>query len=188
MTAADQIQRIRVINRNEFTISDRFDGVPVVFEPNKIVDLVPEVAEHVFHYPGDTEDMYRHMARRWGWNLPKHIAEDAQGVPVWVRQCEKIEISVARFELRPMSNDPNAPIPADDGQDDARPMLSEDNFNRRKTRKQVSKERSERMKALWAARRAAAGPHASPQNPPISPSVGEQRADGTAPRITQGAS
>jgi hypothetical protein len=170
MTAAEQIQRIRVVNRNDFTISDRFDGVPVVFEPNKPVELPPEVAEHIFRYPGDTEDTYRHMARRWGWNLPKHIAEDEHGVPLWVRQCQKIEITVSRFELRPVT-DSSAPIPADDGAadvSDAPALMDQSVAPRKKTRKEISKERSARMKAMWERRRAAAGPHASPQNPPVA--------------------
>lgn len=190
MAAADEIQRIRVVNRNDFAIHDRFDGVPVVFEPNKQVDLSPEVAEHIFRYPGDTEDMYRHMARRWGWNLPKHIAEDEHGVSLWVRQCRNIEISVSRFELRPIG-DPKAPIPADDGGKDEERVANEvphANQGRRaklQRKRQISKARSDRMKRIWAEKRAR---DAALREPPIAPTVGEQRPDGTAPRVVEGAS
>lgn len=169
---ADEIQRIRVVNRNDFTISDRFDGVPVVFEPNKVVDLAPEVAEHIFAYPGDTEVMYRHMAKRWGWNLPAnpqtgffgHLSVDAKGVPLWVRQCERVEITTTRFELRPVG-DPSRPIPADDGADDERvltaidpevPRANEGRRANRKKKRPISQARSQRMKRIWAEKRAAA--------------------------------
>lgn len=169
---AEQIQRVRVVNRNDFTINDRFDGVPVVFEPNKTVDLPLEVAEHIFHYPGDTEDMYRHMARRWGWNLPAnpqtnfpgHLALDDKGVPLWWRMCRKVEITVSTFELRQVG-DPKAPIPADDGGDDERETVSEvphANQGRRAKRqrkKAISKARSDRMKRIWAEKRAGTAGH-----------------------------
>ena len=176
---ADEIQRIRVVNHNDFTISDRFDGVPVIFEPNKVVDLPPEVAEHIFAYPADTEVMFRHMAKRWGWNLPKHIAEDDKGVPVWVRQCQRIEITVSRFELRPVS-DPNRPIPADDDAGDlerteADVQVPHANTGRRsKPRKRkISQARSERMKRYWANRRAE---EANAPRGHIGPDLGEKAA------------
>ncbi len=115
----DAIQKIRVVNRNDFTIRDRYDGVPYVFEPGKAVDLPPEVAEHILGYPGEAEDMWRHMSKRWGWNLPHHfqISPESKGLTLSQLYCKNVVVSVERFELRRVT-DPRAPIPADAGDDD----------------------------------------------------------------------
>jgi hypothetical protein len=108
----DEIRRVRIVNHNSFAIHDRQDGVPYNFLPDKAVDIPPEVAEHIFGFPGDTEDMHRHMAKRWGWNLPEHMTwEDGQ--MKWQRMCSNIDVSVERYELRRVI-DPKAPIPAEE--------------------------------------------------------------------------
>jgi hypothetical protein len=142
----DAIQKIKVVNRNAFTIKDRYDGIPYEFAPGKDVMLMPEVANHILGYPGDIEDMHRHMARRWGWNLPQHMQVGDDGLMVWQRQCLAIEVSTERFELRRIPAD-GEPIPAD-GEDvgtlhDTVPV----------GRKMTKEDRSTRMKRIWAERR-----------------------------------
>ena len=159
--ADNQIERIRVVNHNDFPISDRFDGIPWVLRPGESIDLPLEVATHILGYPGDVEVMYRHMARRWGWNLPKHMVEDEKGVPLWWRQCERIQVSVEHFELRRVT-DPKAPIRADDdGEESMRPVdeRTETIAERKKARKarntyrkQRSPEQRERMSVLMKER------------------------------------
>jgi hypothetical protein len=109
---ADQLQRVRVVNRNDFAIKDRFDGVPYVFKPNEEVDLPLDVANHILGWPGDEEDRWRHMAKRWGWNLPDHITKQWKGRPLWEHYCANVEITVQNYELRRVT-DPDGAIPAD---------------------------------------------------------------------------
>lgn len=147
---ADTIHKVRVVNRNKFAIRDRWDGIPVELLPGRPLSLSPEVAAHILGYPGEVEDMHRHMARRWGWNLPHHIAVDDDGLMLWQRLCMNIEVSTEKFELRRVDVDPNEPIPADG--DDIRVHEPPPAVPRRK---ETKNERSARMKEIWAKRKAA---------------------------------
>jgi hypothetical protein len=109
----EQYRRVRIVNRNPFPIHDRQDGIPYSFLPDKPVDVPPEVAEHIFGFPGDVEDMHRHMAKRWGWNQPMHQEWGEDGLMVWQRMCARVNVSVERYELRRVT-DPKAPIPAEE--------------------------------------------------------------------------
>jgi hypothetical protein len=121
----EQYRRVRIVNCNPFPIHDRQDGIPYSFLPDKPVDVPPEVAEHIFGFPGDIEDMHRHMAKRWGWNQPQHQEWGEDGLMVWQRMCARISVSVERYELRRVT-DPKAPIPAEEAGDaqifDPRPV------------------------------------------------------------------
>ena len=48
---------VQVINRNEFTIADMFDGIPFTFAPNKALTIPPDAANHIFGWsPEATKD------------------------------------------------------------------------------------------------------------------------------------
>lgn len=72
-----QIMNVKIVNRNDFPISDRFDGVPYVFESNHPVSVPIDAANHIFGwFPGvDPEIVKRHVQKRFGWNTPAMVAE-----------------------------------------------------------------------------------------------------------------
>jgi len=44
---------LRIVNGNDFTIEDRYDGVPYIFEAGKTLTVPPEAALHIFGWhPG----------------------------------------------------------------------------------------------------------------------------------------
>jgi hypothetical protein len=67
-----EIMAIRVINHNDFRISDRFDGVPYVFEPDKPLAIPVDAAFHIFgwHREVDPAIMKNYVMKRFGWNTP----------------------------------------------------------------------------------------------------------------------
>jgi len=77
-----QVMEVHVINRNEFTIRDRFDGTEFEFPQDRAVSVPPDAALHIFgwfpewtdkegvkHVPNPVE-MKRHVMKRFGWNTP----------------------------------------------------------------------------------------------------------------------
>ncbi len=67
-----QIMNVKVVNRNDFVIADRFDGVPYVFHTNQPLSVPIDAANHIFGwYPGvDPAIVRRHVQKRMGWNTP----------------------------------------------------------------------------------------------------------------------
>lgn len=94
---------VQVTNRNIFTLSDRFDGVPVKFPPNETVTISRVEAEHFFGYPGEKADMAIHMAKRFGWNTAKHVEVDPidgpDGLRLFEKYAGKIDFVEQEFEL-----------------------------------------------------------------------------------------
>lgn len=98
----EPVTQVRVINKNTFAIKDKYDGVDFVFPPNKPVNCPMEVAAHVFGYfprpDMDLEQAYEAMKlyckKRFGWNTPKHEAED-NGQKFF----ENLDIQPVRFQL-----------------------------------------------------------------------------------------
>jgi len=112
--ADPQIRRLRVINRNDFTIRDRYDGVPYEFRPDEYVDMPLDAAAHILGYPGEAEHRALHMAKRWGWNRPEHVQINPDTRKMKFQElAENIEVSVETFEIRRVV-DPRAPVNLDD--------------------------------------------------------------------------
>src|SRR5215469_17144580 len=77
-----QVMEVHVINRNEFTIRDMFDGTEFEFPQDKAVSIPPDAALHIFGWFPDWTDeegklhtpseaaMRAHITRRFGWNTP----------------------------------------------------------------------------------------------------------------------
>lgn len=74
MTAQPTIS-LRVTNRNDFILSDRYNGVPYVFEPKKPLKIPFEAAQHIFGWQPDAPpiEVEKHTCRRQGWNTPAHM-------------------------------------------------------------------------------------------------------------------
>jgi hypothetical protein len=109
-----QIHRLRVINKNDFVIRDRYDGVPYTFTPDEYVDLPLEAARHIIGYPAERDVMNLHMAKRWGWNRPEHVVVDPKTRKMKFQElADNIHVNVETFEIRRVG-DPNAPGRLDD--------------------------------------------------------------------------
>jgi hypothetical protein len=66
------ITSLKLTNKNDFVIEDRFDGVPYTFHPNTPVSIPADAALHMLGwFPGvDLKIVANHVAKRWGWNTP----------------------------------------------------------------------------------------------------------------------
>jgi hypothetical protein len=63
---------LKVLNKNDFVISDRFDGVPYEFKPGEALTIPGDAAHHMLGWlPGiPPEAVFLHVQKRWGWNTP----------------------------------------------------------------------------------------------------------------------
>ncbi len=114
---APALMALSVVNNNDFTIEDMFDGVPVKFPPGVAVDCSEAVCAHLFGYPGELADRAVHMARRFGWSGKRYLMPEgpADDVPLYHKMAEKIVITPIYYDL--VRRDPNAPIPVDLGEE-----------------------------------------------------------------------
>lgn len=110
MTAATHA---RVTNLNDFPLEDRYDGVPLIFEPDvpKVISL--EAAALFFGFPVDDEGNvtfavdHGYLARRWGWNVLER-QDDKESLRVaterMLRQaaerCGKVKVEPVSYTLR----------------------------------------------------------------------------------------
>lgn len=115
------IMQLEVVNRNEFTINDFFDGIPISFPPGEMVTVTPDMALHCFGYPGEMRDRAVHMAKRYGWSGRDYLRPEGPGdnEPRYATLAGKIEINPVYFDL--VRRDRSAPIPADDGREPDQP-------------------------------------------------------------------
>jgi hypothetical protein len=117
--AGDQpvFRLVKVVNTNDFPISDMYDGVPYVFKPNEPLSIPPEAAQHFFAWPSDDPKLIQMwIAKRLGWNTAADIARQPDGRMRWEHWVDKIQIVPVDYDL--VQRDPAAPIPADAGEDD----------------------------------------------------------------------
>lgn len=93
---------VRVVNKNDFEIVDRFDGVPFTFEPNKPVTIPPDAANHIFGWAhGATEDeMLVYCQKRHGWNTPQAIKAGDH-----LKFFHNIEMKPVRFRMVEVAED-----------------------------------------------------------------------------------
>lgn len=106
---------IRVTNRGQTPFTDRHDGVPVEIPPGKSDNFPLDMAAHFFGYGlGVTDDqMFRHTAKRQGWNTPKHLEMDKTGKTLAERLFAQLEIKPVIYRMVEETPDLDAPIPAD---------------------------------------------------------------------------
>ncbi len=120
-------QLVKIINTNDFTIEDMFDGVPYKFEPNKPLSIPLEAAAHFFAWPSDDPTLVKMwIAKRLGWNTKDDIARQPDARMRWEHWVEKIMIVPVHFDL--VQRDPDAPIPAmaDTGDGEGEAMTDSD--------------------------------------------------------------
>ena len=73
-------QLVKIINTNDFTIEDMFDGVPYRFEPNKPLSIPLEAAAHFFAWPSDDLIFVKlWIVKCFGWNMKDDIARLPDG-------------------------------------------------------------------------------------------------------------
>ena len=120
---------VRVLNENAFPITDRFDGVPFTFAPEKAVNVPLEIAAHFFGWRVDGDGSVNaevgpdsamhadlaHVCRRWGWNtynqkrmpdgtlesIAECVERTARMTAEWVTKLKLTAISYALREVVP---------------------------------------------------------------------------------------
>lgn len=104
--AGDEIVQVKITNKNDFPIKDRFDNVEYVFLPDKPVRVPLPVAAHCFGYrlwfkddgeaaekghenaaDGNWKAMLKYCSVRHGWN---DVKKQSEGLDE--KYFEKIEI------------------------------------------------------------------------------------------------
>jgi hypothetical protein len=91
-TEPPRILHVRVINKNDFPITDMYDSVPYTFVPNMPVTIPVDAAAHIFGWweGCDPAVMKRHCQKRFGWNTPE------------MQSANQHEEFYKRLELKPM--------------------------------------------------------------------------------------
>ena len=96
---------VRVVNNNDFTISDMFDGVPFTFDPGKAETIPPDAAGHIFGWSPEATpaEMLLYCQKRHGWNTPEVVR--ANNHTKWFGQ---IEFKPVRFRMVEVTDDESA--------------------------------------------------------------------------------
>jgi len=119
------VTMLEVVNNNDFTITDMFDGVPVTFAPGVPVDCTPAICEHLFGWPAELPVRALKMAARFGWSGKDYLKPEGPGdkVPRYQTLAEKITITPVYYDL--VKRNPNDPIPVDLGDEESdRPVAT----------------------------------------------------------------
>ena len=101
---------VKVTTGNDFSLSDMYDGVTYLFEPNKEQKMPAEAAHHIFGWTetASHKEVYSHVQRRWGWNTPQW----SDKAP---RFWDKFKIVHATFKLVEVSEEElGTPTPEDE--------------------------------------------------------------------------
>ena len=102
---------VRVVNNNDFVITDRFDGIPFTFNPGKAETIPPDAANHIFGWRNVREDetpeslkadMLLYCQKRHGWNTPEVVRAGDH-----VRWFGKLDIKPVRFRMVEVPDDEN---------------------------------------------------------------------------------
>ena len=113
----ERFTKVRITNGLDFAFTDRYDGVPFTLLPGKTDTLPLDMAEHFFAFSsGDPEKMFRHTARRQGWNNPKHLEPDPDEPKKTLARAmfDKLKIEPVAYKVVEDDNpDPRTPIAAD---------------------------------------------------------------------------
>lgn len=93
---------VRVVNNNEFTIKDMFDGIPFTFDPGKPVTIPPDAAGHIFGWRADAtpDEMLVYCQKRHGWNTPEVVRAGDH-----TKWFGKLELKPVRFRMVEVPDD-----------------------------------------------------------------------------------
>lgn len=106
---------VRVVNGNDFTIKDMFDGVPFTFDPGKAVTIPTDAANHIFGWrslmegesPANlTDEMLVYCQKRHGWNTPEVVRSGNHQ-----KWFGKLEFKPVRFRLVEVNDDEEESLP-----------------------------------------------------------------------------
>jgi hypothetical protein len=97
-----QILNVKVVNRNDFPILDRFDNVPYVFSPNMPVSIPIDAAHHIFGWDDQIskEALLTHIQKRMGWNTPEMVKNGQH-----TKFSSSIEITPIIYKMVPVEVD-----------------------------------------------------------------------------------
>ena len=163
--------RVRVTNHNEFTISDRYDGVPEVFEPGKPRDMDLEAAAHILGFALDEngvvvgyEPDMAYICRRWGWNLPtfglpkspegKQVIDAERAMENARKAFENLTIELVRYNVVEVVGSEQLP-PARTSANKGGPIRVKDKPKKSGMSEEQRAAAGERMRQYWAKKRAA---------------------------------
>ncbi len=116
---ADQVRLkyVRITNGLDVPFTDRYDGVPVTIAPGKSENLPLDMAFHFFGYTYgvEPETMFRHVAKRQGWNTPAYVQQNPETHKTLAREYfDKLKIEAVSYRLVPEdAPDPRKPVPAE---------------------------------------------------------------------------
>jgi len=110
-----RIHWVRVTNHGTTPFTAQFDGIPVAIPPGKSENLQLDMASHFFGYSYEVENdlMFRHTAKRQGWNTPKHVTPDENGKTLAETLWANIEIKPVIYKMVEEKVDTSEPILAD---------------------------------------------------------------------------
>jgi hypothetical protein len=110
-----RIHWVRVTNHGKTPFTDQFDGIPVAIPPGKSENLQLDMAAHFFGYSYEVANdlMFRHTAKRQGWNTPKHVIPGEDGKTLAETLWANIEINPVIYKMVEEKVDTSEPIPAD---------------------------------------------------------------------------
>lgn len=95
---------VKVTNKNDIDIDDRFEGKRYVFPAGKSVSIPYEVACHIFEieHPEELKDkdrLLKTLCRRWGWNTP-HMIKEKENLKMFANiQVVLVTYKVVREEM-----------------------------------------------------------------------------------------
>ena len=75
MEGAPEVRYVKVVNRNEFTLHDHYDGRPYVFPPGEERTIPLDAAAHIFGFTSTAteEECRTHCIKRFGYNTPERM-------------------------------------------------------------------------------------------------------------------
>lgn len=115
---ADQVRvkYLRVTNTGNEIFTDRHNGVPTRIEPGATKNVPLDTAQHIFGWTPNatTEEMFKHVQRRQGWNTKAHFEIDPESKQnIAETKFSKIKIEPVMYRLVEVEHDPKKPIAAD---------------------------------------------------------------------------
>jgi hypothetical protein len=74
--SAQQQSYIKIKNKNDFDILDKYDGRPIKIPAKGSVDVPFHVAAHILGITGlgdlESRSFVNYICQRWGWNTPEY--------------------------------------------------------------------------------------------------------------------
>ena len=110
-----RLKYVRVTNGLAFPFTDRHDGVPVTIMPGKSENLPLDMAAHFFGSNFDPHVMFRHVAKRQGWNTPEYVKQNPDTHKSLAQEYfDLLKIEPVNYKLvEEKLADPRTPVPAD---------------------------------------------------------------------------